>query len=345
MQVFLSYRRSETSWVARAVRQALELRGADVFMDVEDIDSGRFENVILNQIGLREHFVVLLNVRTARSLGDQRDWVARELARAIELGKNVVPVLIDGATTDDIASAFPRRAELLELNFAQLRQDLFDQSITVLVDRFLKAPSLQELRIRTAEEHFQAGAALAEREDWAAAEHEYGEAIARRPRAEYFLGRGLARYQQDRRVEALTDLDAAIALDPFAFELMDPKFMLLQEMDRLQEALNLVGQWKSQAHERAVGFARRIVARLDSGEDVVTAVRSVPELRSLYGEPMLGEPAEAALHQEIGASLETLLEHVGEDLQVRLRAELEAWKKNAPSPLAPDQSPPTREGQ
>jgi hypothetical protein len=50
------------------VRQALERREIDVFMDVEDIDSGRFENVILNQIELCEHFIVLLTPDTARAL-------------------------------------------------------------------------------------------------------------------------------------------------------------------------------------------------------------------------------------------------------------------------------------
>jgi TIR domain len=86
-KVFISYRRTYAKWVARAVRQALERREIDVFMDVEDIDSGRFENVILNQIGLGEHFIVLLTPDTARALGTEGDWVGKELQRALDLEK------------------------------------------------------------------------------------------------------------------------------------------------------------------------------------------------------------------------------------------------------------------
>ena len=44
--VFISYRRTNT-FHARAVHQALCGRGYDVFLDVESISSGAFEQVIL----------------------------------------------------------------------------------------------------------------------------------------------------------------------------------------------------------------------------------------------------------------------------------------------------------
>src|SRR5271154_4360769 len=112
MQVFLSYRRDHAKWTARAVLQALKQYHIDVFMDVEDIDSGRFENVILNQIGLSEHFIVLLTPATARNLGAEGDWVSKELHRALDLEKNVIPVLVDDASINDISSTFARREEL-----------------------------------------------------------------------------------------------------------------------------------------------------------------------------------------------------------------------------------------
>jgi hypothetical protein len=45
--VFISYRRSLSSGTARALFQALKALGYDVFMDVESIDSGQFETIIL----------------------------------------------------------------------------------------------------------------------------------------------------------------------------------------------------------------------------------------------------------------------------------------------------------
>ncbi len=89
MRVFLSYRRSSGRWIARAVRQALEARKIEVFLDFEDIDSGRFESVILNQIDLCEHFLVLLDEPTMTGMGVDGNWVGREVDRALALGKNV----------------------------------------------------------------------------------------------------------------------------------------------------------------------------------------------------------------------------------------------------------------
>jgi hypothetical protein len=46
MRVFLSYSRQSGGWAARSIKERLERRGADVFLDVESINSGRFETVI-----------------------------------------------------------------------------------------------------------------------------------------------------------------------------------------------------------------------------------------------------------------------------------------------------------
>jgi tetratricopeptide (TPR) repeat protein len=318
MQVFLSYRRDHARWSARAVRQALEQHGIDVFMDVEDIDSGRFENVILNQIGLREHFIVLLTPETARDLGAKGDWVSKELDRALDLEKNVIPTLVDNASAEDISLTFPRRSELLELNFFRLPSDLFDQAITVLIERFLTQPKLQELRVRTAEEHYRVAADALGREEWEKAEIEFDKAVALRTRPEYFLGRGVAKSNLGRDDEALNDIDAAISLDPFAFELMQVKFDLLQRVDRLQDAINLMGNWKQQARRRAFTFGSRIIERLDHGDDIVTAVHFIPELGTLYGN--------LPLYNEVGTSLAVLIEHAPENIQTRLKAELDAWR-------------------
>lgn len=322
MRVFVSYRRSTGRWVARALRQALEARDIEVFLDVEDIDSGRFESVILNQIELCEHFVVLLDESTMTGLGSSGDWVGRELDRALMFGKNVVPVLVDGASLSSVSPDFVRRRELLELNALQLLDTLFDQAVNVLVERFLKQPNLEEVRRRTAEEHYDRGLDATDLEDWAVAESEFEQAAAAQPRPEYLLGRGVARFQQGKTGAALTDFDAAIAADPFNFDLMNEKYDALQRLDRLSEALNLVTSWRAQARERAVTFARRIVDRLDSGEDLATTVHSVPELERLYD--ILPE------YEAVGASLACLIEHLEDELQTRLTDELAKWKQAHP---------------
>jgi hypothetical protein len=58
--VFISYRRDVSAFIARAVFQDLRAHGYDVFLDVETIDNGQFEHIILSQIAARTHFIVIL---------------------------------------------------------------------------------------------------------------------------------------------------------------------------------------------------------------------------------------------------------------------------------------------
>ena len=58
-RAFISYRRDLSAFVARAVFQDLRANGIDVFMDVESIDAGQFDTVILDQIAARPYFLVI----------------------------------------------------------------------------------------------------------------------------------------------------------------------------------------------------------------------------------------------------------------------------------------------
>ena len=118
------------------------------------------------------------------------------------------------------------------------------------------------LEVLTAEEHFKAGAEAQEREIGRrqSGTHEKAVRLVRRP--EYLLGLSVARHRLGRDLEALSDLDGAIAADPFAPEIMEAKFNLLQHMDRMQEAIALYGGgWKREAERRAASFAARILAQ------------------------------------------------------------------------------------
>jgi tetratricopeptide (TPR) repeat protein len=328
MEVFLSYHRESAGWPARLIKERLERQGADVFMDVENINSGRFETVILNEIGRRDHFIVLLTPETCERLGSKGNWVRKELERALELRKNVVPVLLDGATIERVPSAFPRREQLLGINACTLPFELFSESIDTLYERFLSKPTIEELESKTAEEYFRAGQEAQEREAWVEAEREFEHAVRLRRRPEYLLGLAVARHQQGRNLEALNDLDAAISANPFAFEIMQAKFNLLQHLNRMQEAIDLPEQWRKQAQQRASAFAERILRKVSDGSDLLESVRSIPELTFLYGHmPALGE---------VGASIGCLLEHVSGNLRRDLRETWESWRSSNEPALRKD---------
>ena len=140
--VFLSYRRDVSSFIARSVFMDLRQHGYDVFMDVESIDSGQFETIILAQIAARAHFLVILTHGTLERCQAPDDWLRREIEYAIALRRNVVPILVNDFRFDDNASTYltGRLRELPRYNGLSLPQDYFDAAMERLRTRFLKQP-------------------------------------------------------------------------------------------------------------------------------------------------------------------------------------------------------------
>ena len=99
--VFISYRRSVSSYIARAVFMDLRAYGYDVFMDVESIDSGTFDTIILNQIAARAHFVVILTPGSVERCTQPNDWLRREIEYAMDLQRNIVPLLANDFSFKD----------------------------------------------------------------------------------------------------------------------------------------------------------------------------------------------------------------------------------------------------
>jgi hypothetical protein len=138
--VFLSYRR-EVSWpLAQAVRGELVPHGFDVFLDTQNVDSGEFERVILREIERREHFLVLLEPRSLNRIADDGDWLRREIAHALAHGRNVVPLLANGARMP-APSDLPADLERLpSFNAVSVPHDYFAEAMTKLRERFLCIP-------------------------------------------------------------------------------------------------------------------------------------------------------------------------------------------------------------
>ena len=140
--VFLSYRRSVSSFIARSIFQDLHQHGYDVFLDVENIDSGQFETIILAQIAARAHFLVILTPGTLGGCQEPDDWLRREIEYAMELRRNIVPILVNDFRFDENARAFlpGRLRDLPHYNGLGLPHDFFNAAMERLRTRFLTQP-------------------------------------------------------------------------------------------------------------------------------------------------------------------------------------------------------------
>jgi hypothetical protein len=122
-KLFISYRRSDARGVAGRLSDTLGAYFGDdrVFRDIENIAGGAdFGNVIEQNLQTADAVIVLIgpdwlsvqNENGQRRLDDPKDWVAQEIAAAIQMKKPVFPVLVDGASMPR-AEELPDKLKLL----------------------------------------------------------------------------------------------------------------------------------------------------------------------------------------------------------------------------------------
>ncbi|KAJ7309042.1 hypothetical protein JRQ81_008331 [Phrynocephalus forsythii] len=93
--VFISYRRSTGSQLASLLKVHLQLHGFSVFLDVEKLEAGKFEDKLTQSVVSARNFVLVLSRNALdRCMGDieKRDWVHKEITTALNCGKNIIPV-------------------------------------------------------------------------------------------------------------------------------------------------------------------------------------------------------------------------------------------------------------
>ena len=139
--VFISYRRELSESLARLVRDDLSKNGFDAFMDLDNLDSGEFEREILSQIEGRKHFIVLLEPGSLDQIDKDDDWLRREIAHALDHGRNVVPVTAKGFEFRKGLRLPPNVARLASYNAVTIPPLYFDAAMERLRIRFLKIPS------------------------------------------------------------------------------------------------------------------------------------------------------------------------------------------------------------
>ncbi|XP_035220571.1 NAD(+) hydrolase sarm1-like isoform X1 [Stegodyphus dumicola] len=96
LDVFVSYRRSNGSQLASLLKVHLQLRGFSVFIDVERLEAGKFDNNLLNSIRQAKHFLLVLTPNALeRCIGDTecKDWVHKEIVEALQSQCNIIPIL------------------------------------------------------------------------------------------------------------------------------------------------------------------------------------------------------------------------------------------------------------
>jgi hypothetical protein len=144
--VFISYRREDTKHAAARLHDRLKPH-FEVFMDVASVHMGTHfpeaidaalsrVDVLLALIG--PSWATSVNEHGTRRLDDPKDYVARELRRALARGIPVVPVLVDGATMPHADDLPPDLEVLTENQATRLDHEAFDAQATQLTTSLKK---------------------------------------------------------------------------------------------------------------------------------------------------------------------------------------------------------------
>ena len=140
--VFISYRRTNMPW-ALAIYQNLTAHGYDVFFDYESIASGDFEQIILENIRARAHFLVVLTPSALERCDDPNDWLRREIETAFDEKRNIVPIFLEGFdfSSPSISKHLTGKLEnLKKYNGQNIPAGFFDAAMSRVREKFLSVP-------------------------------------------------------------------------------------------------------------------------------------------------------------------------------------------------------------
>jgi len=91
--IFISYRREGGSDKARLFQHALSERGLRVFLDVDELRPGYFDEKLLRVIENAPNFLLILSAGSLDRCKNPGDWLCREIEHAVRTERHIIPVL------------------------------------------------------------------------------------------------------------------------------------------------------------------------------------------------------------------------------------------------------------
>ncbi|MDD2710457.1 MAG: TIR domain-containing protein [Verrucomicrobiae bacterium] len=144
---FISYRRDGGTETARSIKESLEKRGLKVFLDFDELKTGRFDESLLRVIEHSPNFIVILTKGALDRCLIGGDWVTQEIALALKTKKNIVPIFKDGFTFPSPESLPETIKDLPHYNGLKYDDNYYNAFIDELVERMPGCHAAKHLAI------------------------------------------------------------------------------------------------------------------------------------------------------------------------------------------------------
>jgi len=139
-KIFISYRRSGGYDTAKLLYEKLKLDGYSVFLDVDILENGNFDEELGRKVKKCKDFLLILSPGifdrfAEKDYNPKEDWVRQEIICAIEAKKNIIPLVFGDFS-------FPRRLpndikEITRKNAIEYNPVHFEAAYARLKDAFL----------------------------------------------------------------------------------------------------------------------------------------------------------------------------------------------------------------
>lgn len=137
--VFISYRRSNGFYMAKSISTWLKERGLSVFLDMDEVDIGNYEDRIETALRQSKNIVLIMTKGCFDNcIVDKEDWISKEIKIAGEMNPpiNIIPVKSNNFSwPKEIHKQLPEQIRKLK------RQERVSESIAyvdAMVDRICK---------------------------------------------------------------------------------------------------------------------------------------------------------------------------------------------------------------
>lgn len=94
--VFISYRRDGGDTLAQLVYDRLREKGYRIFLDIESLRSGKFNEKLLEVMDECKDVIVILPPNALERCNNPGDWLYREVSYALQHKKNIIPIMMKG---------------------------------------------------------------------------------------------------------------------------------------------------------------------------------------------------------------------------------------------------------